>query len=135
MANLTLTAADVSPVEIFEQWTGPAAEAITKGQMVRIDVTTGKVTLAKATGAAEARVFGMALETVIAGQSVTVVKRGVMDIGDAPNDNSMTYDDDVFLSDTDGTIADTAGSVNTIVGQTVPSWGATTADKLLHIDL
>ena len=133
MADLTLTVADVSPVEIFEQWTGPAAEAITKGEMVRLDTSSGKVTPANASDTAEYRTRGMALEAVAAGQSVTVVKRGVMDIGDVLT--ALAYDQVLYLSANDGLIA-TAVTVETkIIGRIVPSWGATTADKLLHIDL
>lgn len=131
MANLTIT--EVAPVKIVEQSTAPAAEAITKGQYVRIDTTTGKATKGNGTAAGEARKGGIALETVVAGEALTFVRKGVLDLGDALD--SLTYDDDVFLSDTDGTLADAAGTVSLIVGTVVPGLGHTTPDKLLRIDL
>jgi hypothetical protein len=61
------------------------------------------------------------------------VRKGWIDIGDALS--ALAYDADVFLSDTDGTLATTAGTVSKIIGTVVPAWGATTADKLLRVDL
>lgn len=133
MANLTVTAADVSPVFIIERFTGPAAEAITAGQYVRYNTTNGKVELGNGSSAAEARKGGLALTGVAAGETVTAVRKGYVDLGDALGD--LTYDDDVFLSDTDGTLADTAGTSSLIVGTVIPAWGWTTADKILRLDL
>lgn len=131
MANLTISA--IRPVQVIEQFTGPAAEAITAGNYVRFSVTTGKIEKGNGTTAAEARKGGLALNTAAAGETVTAVRKGLVDLGNALGD--LTYDDDVFLSDTDATLADTAGTVSLIVGVTVPAWGATTADKLLRLDL
>lgn len=132
MANLTVT--EATPVKIIEQHTGPAGEAFALGEAVRLDTSSGMLTPANGTTAAEARVFGIALqEATNAGDTVTVLVKGYVDLADALD--ALTYDDDVFLSDTDGTLADTAGTVSTIVGRVVPAWGATTADKLLRIDL
>jgi hypothetical protein len=47
----------------------------------------------------------------------------------------MAFDADVYLSDTDGTLATTAGTTSLVVGTVVPGWAATTADKLLRVDL
>lgn len=131
MANLTISA--IRPVQVIEQFTGPAAEAITAGNYVRFSVTTGKIEKGNGTTAAEARKGGLALNTAAAGETVTAVRKGLVDLGNALGD--LTYDDDVFLSDTDATLADAAGTVSLIVGVTVPAWGATTADKLLRLDL
>lgn len=134
MANLTVVAAKVAPVQILEKFTGPAAEAITKGQYVRYNVTNGKIELGNGTLAAEARAGGIAIEGAsVAGVTVTAVRKGLIDVGDALD--ALTYDDDVFLSNTDGVLADVAGTVSTIIGTVVPAWGATTADKLLRVDL
>lgn len=134
MANLTVVAAKVAPVQILEKFTGPAAEVITKGQYVRYNVTNGKIELGNATLAAEARAGGIAIEGAsVAGVTVTAVRKGLVDVGDALD--ALTYDDDVFLSNTDGVLADVAGTVSAIVGTVVPAWGATTADKLLRVDL
>lgn len=131
---LTITAADVAAVEVFEQWTGPAAEVITAGQMVRLDTTTGKATLSNGTTAAEARCRGIALTgATAAGISMTVVKRGVIDLGDALGD--LNYDQAVYLDNTDGALGTAAGTVSLVVGRVVPVWGYPTADKALHVDL
>lgn len=131
---LTVTAADVAPVEVFEQWTGPAAEAITAGQMVRLDTSTGKATLSNATTAAEARTRGMAITGAnAAGVTLTVVKRGVLDIGEAMA--ALDYDAAIYLDNTDGAMGTAAGSVSLVVGRVVPAWGYTTADKLFHLDV
>lgn len=134
MADLTITAADVAPVFVIEQFTGPAAEAIAAGQYVRFNTTNGKVELGKATTAAEARDGGIAITTATAaGDPVTAVRSGCVDLGDALA--ALNYDADVYLSDTDGTLADSAGTIAKVIGQVVPAWGQTTADKLLRVDM
>ena len=133
MADLSVTAGDVAPVKIIEQFTAPAGEAFSAGAAVRLDTTTGKLTGANGSAAAEARVAGIALTTAAANDTVTVLRKGYVDLGDALD--ALTYDDDVFLSNTDATLADTAGTVSTIVGTVVPGFAATTPDKLLRVDL
>jgi predicted RecA/RadA family phage recombinase len=133
MANLTVTATAVKPVALYEQMPdGPAAEAINAGQPVRLDTTNGKYTLANGTTAAEARVLGIALNTATAGQTVSVLRKGLIDLGGAI---TQAYDAPIYLSDSDGTLGDTAGTVSTVIGRVLPAWGATAADKLLFVDL
>lgn len=133
--NLTVTATRVAAVKVIEQFTGPAAEAITAGQYVRLNTTTGKTEIGNGTNAAEARDGGIAINSAAAGETVTAVSKGLIDMGDAFTD--ATYDDDVYLSDTDGAISLTSSdsSQTKIIGTTVPGWGHTTADKLLRVDL
>lgn len=136
MANLTIAAADVAPVRVIEQHTGPAGEAIDAGEMVRLDTSTGMFTLSNATTAAEGRAFGMAIDSAsLANITITVVKKGLVDVGDALDAES--YDEEISLSDTDGKLDDGAGTPTTAVpiGRVMPSWGATTADKILLIEL
>lgn len=133
MSTLSVTAADVKAVRIDEDLCGPAAETITAGQYVRLNTTTGKVELGNGTNAAEARAGGIAVNGAVAGETVRMVRKGVLDMGDALG--GLTYDDDVYLSDTDGTLADAAGTVSLIVGTVIPGWIATTPDKLLRVDL
>jgi len=138
MADLSITSADVAPVSgpgsgFHEQVTGPAAETVTAGQYVRLNVTSGTIELGKATSAAEARQGGICILGAGANETTTFVRKGYLDVGNALS--ALTYDDDVYLSNTDGTLADAAGSVSLIVGTVVPSWGHTTADKLLRVDL
>ncbi len=130
---ISITAADVAAVKVIEQITGPAAEAITKGNMVRYDTSSGKLTKAKGTEAAEARVQGMAITTAAAGEATTAIKRGWVDLGDALT--SLDYDMAIYLDNGDGSIGTAAGTVSTVVGRVIPAWGYTTADKILQIDL
>lgn len=134
MANLTVTPASVKPVSFFLQMPdGPAAEAINAGQPVRYDTSTGRYTLANGTTAAEARVVGIAITTAnAAGATISVLRKGLIELGGAI---TQAYDAVIYLSDTDGTMGDTAGTVSTVLGRVVPAWGATTADKLLFVDL
>ena len=135
MADLTVTPADVAPVEIVEQVTAPANEAINAGQPVRFDTTTGRLALANGTTAAEARAIGIALNTVLTGEPLTAVRRGVIDVGDALD--ALAFDAPVYVSDTDGTLggADTDATVDVIVGRVEPAFGNTTPDKVLRVAL
>jgi hypothetical protein len=130
-ADLTITT--IRPVMVLEQYTGPVNEAVALGQYVRINTTTGLVELGNGSSAAEARAGGLALHAAAVGETVTFVRKGVVDVGEALV--NLTYDDDVFLSNTDGTLADTAGTATLIVGTVFPGWASTTADKLLRLDL
>lgn len=130
-----VTANRVNVVESREQMTLEAAEAITAGFLVRIDTSAGTFTLANGSSAAEARVYGMALKTVAAGEPVTAVRKGVVDGHDL---DSLAYDDDVFLSDTDGRADDTAGTVSTVIGKVIPAEGqavGSNPQKLMLLDI
>jgi predicted RecA/RadA family phage recombinase len=133
MGNLSITAADVGLIEALELITAPAAEAITTGQVVRLDTSTGKLTPANGSSSGESRAIGIALSSAAAGITLTAVKRGIVDLGDAVT--ALNYDADVYLSDTDGTLATTTGSVEKIIGRVVPLWAHTTPDKVLKVDL
>jgi hypothetical protein len=133
MGDYTITVGDVVAVKIESQITAPANEAITKGDVVRYNTTTGMLTPANATTDAEARAVGIAITAATqANETITVVRRGLLDLGDIFT--SANYDDDVYLSDTDGVMATTAGSATVIIGQVVPAWTGTTPDKLLWVD-
>jgi len=119
MADISLaTAYRVEVVESLEQMTLPAAEALSPGDAVRLDTTTGKFTKANGTTAGEARIYGIAVGThaVAAGIPVTAVRRGALD-GYA---FTQAYDAAIYLSDTDGALADAAGTVAVVVGRVVP---------------
>lgn len=134
MADLSITAAKVAAVKIIEQMTGPidSGETLPPGTAVRLSTTTGCFTGANGSSAGEARCCGVVLSNDGA-KTVTVVRKGIINVGDALGD--LTYDDDVFLSDTDKTLADAQGTVSLIVGTVVPGLGSTTPDKLLRLDL
>ena len=136
MADISLiTANKVEVVESIEQMTLPAAEAITAGMPVRLDTSSGKFTAANATGAAEARIYGIATKTAAAGMPVTAIRQGVMDGFDL---SGLNYDAAVYLSNTDGRLADANGTVNVAVGRVIPGTSVTLGtafDKFLHVDL
>lgn len=135
MADITITANEVSPVLVFEKLTGPCAEAIDAGEFVRLDTTSGEFTLANATSAAEGRVVGMAVNSGGVGTPITVVKRGLVYVGSALA--SETLDEELNLSNTDGALDDGAGSPTGTypVGRVWPGFANTTADKLLFVDI
>lgn len=135
MADLTITASDVSVVLAFEKLTLPAGEAIDAGEVVRLDTSNGRATLANASSAAEGRVLGIAINSAVLGQAVTIVKRGLVDLGDALT--SETIDELLELSNTDGKIDDGAGTPTASynVGRVYPAHGAATADKILLVDI
>lgn len=135
MAAISVTTAGkVNVVESIVQMTLPAAEAITAGEAVRIDTTAGKFTGSNASAAGEARIYGIALKSVAAGEPVTALRKGVIDGFTI----TQAYDAAVYLNDADGTIGDAAGTVSTVVGRVIPGAGqtlGTALDKLLFIDL
>lgn len=129
MANLTIS--EITKVVTVLQFTGPAVEAITKGQRCRFDATTGKVALGNGTNAAEGKRGGIALGSAAIGEAVTILNQGLVDVGDALD--GLNYGAEVYVSDTDGAFADGAGTVSIIAGQVVPGWGSTGGDKLLWL--
>lgn len=137
MADLSITAADVRIVRVDEGGMlpdGPANEALNAGEAVRIDATTGKYTPGNATTTTENAVRGIAANTAdYANATISVVKKGILDVGDALD--ALNYGVPVYLSDTDGTLADAAGTTSVVVGRVVAGWGDTAGDKLLLVDL
>lgn len=94
--------------------------------------TDGTVTPANGTTSTEANFQGIAtIKSERVGQAVTVVRDGLLDVGDALD--ALAFGAPVYLSDTDGTLADAAGTVSVIVGRVVPGHGSLTADKLLRV--
>lgn len=134
MTDLTITAAEVAPVYIIKQRTGPANEAVDAGEVVYRVAASGKLALADANVAAPANEpDGVSLTTTLQqNDTMTYVIDGIIDLGDALD--GMNYGDNVYLSATAGKMADAddAGT-GIVVGEVVPAWGATTADKLLWV--
>jgi hypothetical protein len=135
MTDLALvTANKIEVVKSLEQLTLPAVEAITAGMVVRLDTSTGKFTKANATLAAEKRAYGIATETVVAGQALTAIRKGIMDGYDL---SGLAYDANVYMSDTDGMLADAAGTIEALAGRVIPGTATTLGtayDKLLMVD-
>lgn len=136
MTDLSITTTDVAllTTQASEVRSGPAAEAITAGDYVRLDPTTGKWAVGNATTSGElGNVCGMAMQNAAAGFEVDVALPGaLMDLGDALD--ALDYDDAVYVSDTDGVLADAAGTTSRVFGYVAPLWAHTTADKVLRVD-
>lgn len=138
MATITITASDVSfsesGSENSERHTRPAAEVITAGQYVRED-STGQWVLGNASSAAEVGTGkkGIALASAIVGETLTVLSRGILDLGDVFGSQDVA--DPIYLDDTDGTLGDAAGTVSTIVGRITGIWINTTVRKVLFVDI
>lgn len=129
MADLVFTKADA--VQVVQQFTGPAVEAITEGQRCRFDATTGHIALGNGTNATEAKAGGIAVHAAAIGMPVTIINQGIVDVGEGLA--GLNFGALVYVSDTDGTFADAAGTVSVIAGQVIPGFGNTTADKLLWL--
>lgn len=117
-----------------EQHTLPAGVAITAGQAVRIDGTTGRWVLADSGAAGTARAYGIAMRTVGAGQTVTAIRRGRIA---GYNLDAVAYNAPVYLNPT-GAIGDAAGTVNEPLGRVIPAWTqnlGVNPDKLVEIDI
>ncbi len=132
MADLVITKAD--QVQVVQQFTGPAVEAITEGQRCRFDPTTGQIALGKGTDATEIAPGGMATHAAAIGEAVTIINQGIMDVGAALD--ALNYNDPIYVSDTDGTWGGAAGdsTVDTIVGRVIPGWNTTAGEKLLWLN-
>lgn len=82
MANLTVTAANVQPTTTTTYKTGIAGAAITAGQSVYLDATTGTIKLADADlSVAAAKGVGIAINNAAAGQPVTYAIGGSINMG------------------------------------------------------
>jgi hypothetical protein len=134
MADLVFTQAD--PVQVIQQFTGPAVEAILEGQRCRFDATTGQIALGNGTNAAEIAPGGIALHAAAIGETLTILNQGIVDVGAIAAWEALNFNDPIYVSDTDGRFGGAAGdsTVDTIVGRVIPGWDATTAQKLLWLN-
>jgi hypothetical protein len=134
MADLALvTSGALNITKSMEQYTAPFAEAISLGEAVRIDISTGKLTGSNASSEAEAASIGVATSNGNTG-GVTVLRKGILDGFDV---SAMAYYDPVYLSDTDGKLSTTPGTVPIRVGWVIPGFATTlgtSPDKLLYVD-
>lgn len=133
MANLSITAADVKLVKKFDDLPPlPNADSLNEGQYGRVDASSGKATGGNATNAGEVGYGGVVYNKQGDGL-VSITRNAILDVGEALA--SLNFGAAVYLSDTDKTLADGAGTVSTIIGYVVPGFGATTADKLLRVEV
>jgi hypothetical protein len=111
----------------------PAAEAITAGAPVRLDTSNARWTNGNGGSAAEARIWGVATRTVVAGEACTAVRGCHLDGYDL---SALAYDQVVYASNTDGRIGDVAGTVTVVMGRVVPAPATTLGtalDKILEV--
>lgn len=128
MADLVIE--DVRIVTFIDKFDAPSNEVF-GFEAVRFH-TDGTVTPANGTDATEANFQGLAvIDSDRVGKAITVVREGVVDIGEALV--GLAPGAPIYLSDTDGTLATTAGTVSTVVGRVEAGWGGLTADLLLRI--
>lgn len=138
MANIALVDLldkELDILESLKQHTLPAAEDIACGAAVRMDVDNGRFTNANGSSAAEARIYGVAVRKVKAGEPVTAIRCGVVDGFDL---SGLDYDQAIFLSNTDGRLGDVAGTVSVEIGRVMTVTSNTIGnphDKVLFIDL
>lgn len=132
MADITRTPASVGILfpqnaEIFDF---VSAEALTAGQPVFMDATTGKVKYSDANDSARDELLGIALKSVGANQPVGVLRKGHV-AGFTLAGNYGTY---VYVSNTAGELADASGTALLPVGQVVcvPD---ETPSKVLFVDI
>jgi hypothetical protein len=133
MPDLTVTAAYVgrSHHTAEEVYSFTAGVAITRGQAVYFNTTTGKLALADASAAGTAQFRGIALQTAQIGQPVDVIMRGFVSGFDL---SGLDYDALVYVSDTAGALADAVGTVTAPAGRVLPFNDAGTLTKGLFVD-
>jgi hypothetical protein len=130
MADLAVVAAEVGLVDPIKALTDNmiAAATITAGQIVYRDAN-GRADLADASAAGTAGARGVALESVAAGEALTICQRGELEGFTI----AQAYDAPIFLSDTAGALADAAGTVSVAVGNVCNSTDKDLT-KLLYVD-
>lgn len=133
MSDLTLTAAQISPVfpgvaEIFDIVAGVT---VTAGQATRQN-TSGKAALADANAGSGAEKFrGIALNGGGAGQGLSILKRGHVYGFDL---SGLAYDAPVYLSDTAGALADAPSATNPVPVGRVVALSDASQTKVLYVD-
>ncbi len=134
MADLTITAADVQVVKVIDQVTGPVAAAVDAGEACYIVAASGEYNLADENGSAPLNdPEGVAVTNGNQAHiTVTLVRKGILDVGEALA--GMDYGATVWLSATAGKLADADPGNSIVIGEVIPGWAHTTADKLLRVD-
>jgi hypothetical protein len=130
MADITRTKEQIGVVypHKAEIDNGIAGVAIEAGQPVYID-SNGKYGLADANAAAADQFRGIALETVAAGQAISVLVRGEL----YGYTLSGAYDSAAYVSNSVGELADAAGDTSLLVGRVVAVHNSKDATKVLKV--
>lgn len=129
MADLTITAASVVAGDGSTVVRGTAGVAITAGQAVYLDATTGKYALADSNSATVAarRAGGIALNGAALNQPITVLTAGAVTIG-----ATLTAGTAYYLSDTAGGICPVADLGS---GENVCLIGLAASASVLNVDI
>lgn len=133
MTAIALTAARVAPVfpEKAEIISMIAGATITKGQALYQN-TSGKAALADANAGSGAYDFvGIALDGAVAGQAISVLKRGAVY---GYTLTSQAYDAPIYLSDTAGGLDDAPSATNPVaIGKVWPMTDGSLT-KVLYVE-
>lgn len=130
MSAITVTAAQVAELYPFKEiYSLEAAETITKGQAVYVN-SNGKAALADASAAGTLNLVAIALNSVGAGQPVSVLKAGFVA---GATLTGLAYGDPVYVSDTAGGLDTAAGTVSKVIGRVAPVNQAGSIQKALYI--
>jgi hypothetical protein len=115
MADIVLTGTSIRPInDDAEVETITAGEAITVGQACYMIAASGKAGVADANAAGKEQVVGIALQAAGAdGVTFKMLRRGKV----AGYTLAGNYASIIYLSDTAGSFADGAGTLNVPVGQ------------------
>ena len=129
--QLSITESLVAVVEMIEGHTYPAAAATDAGCSLYLN-SSGK--WAKADHDAGTGVDAVATYTAaVTNAPLQGMRKGILDIGNALT--GVAYGDSLYLSSTAGAIDDAITADEEVIGDCVPAWSHTTADKLLRVDL
>lgn len=135
MADITVTAAQVAPVNEtqYTPVTYIAGVAITKGQAIAINTTTGLAVLADGSSGQPNGPRGIALLNAAAGEPVVAIEDGSVYGFDL---SALAYDAVVYVSNTAGALSgDAADSdVDTVVGRVKPMHDGATPTKVLDVN-
>lgn len=118
MADITVDAGHVAPVgaaHMSERFNVKLAEDVEAGEAL-YQTTSGTYGLAAAGTAAKQQFRGVALKTRKAGQTVSMLKKGILE-----GYTLATYDDEVYLSDTAGAFSTTIGTMVVKCGRVIAS--------------
>lgn len=134
MANITFTASEVRLVnetDLAHQRCYASDVVLTKGQLVKIDGTTGKWALAVAADKATTQLY-LTIEGAQVGFPVVGITKGFVDFGASSNLSTLAYGAPVYATATAGVLADT-GTV--IVGYVAASTAENPSSKVLDVAL
>ena len=131
MADIVVTAAQVAVIHPRHAEIDDfiAAVAITAGQVLYL-TSAGKANLYNSNGSGTLQPLGIALDSVGAGQGVSVLKRGFVA---GFTISGLAYDAAVYGSNTAGALSDGAGASSVVLGRVKAT--ADSPSKALYVDM